>query len=179
MGSCMREDEFEYGGETYEVQRYDDGRWDCPFCDPRVVFDDESALTHHFSNKHGMSAKERKLCQRDECDETWVGYGHRTDYCSLSCMSIDTQADRLVKNCPECGDEFTTPPSKDSKFCGRECYDEYQRAERKTVICQNCKDRFEVRVSEDRKFCSIHCSRNYGRTQRHEDESSDTSPFQL
>jgi hypothetical protein len=67
----------------------------------------------------------------------------------------------LIKTCPQCGREFSRPPSMDRiKFCGMKCSLQYHAI--KPKICQQCGRTFQ-RGNIDRssgtgkKFCSSEC----------------------
>ena len=65
----------------------------------------------------------------------------------------------MRKECEQCGTEYTTKPSKKSRYCGVECYRKAQAAETKTLHCAMCGQEFVgVGRRANNQYCSRECS---------------------
>lgn len=85
--------EYEYGDTTYEVPQYDDGRFDCPLCPRKHIYEELSHLGLHLSKGHNLQHKTTTDCP--ECGEefTYENNNSRT-YCSSSCATTATNKQR-------------------------------------------------------------------------------------
>lgn len=79
-----------------------------------------------------------------------------------SVVDIPKRPKTLVKDCPNCGESYSTYKSVDKQFCRQECFWEFKKSEtrkRKTKQCLVCsKDFIPKHPHSPGLYCSYKCS---------------------
>lgn len=67
---------------------------------------------------------------------------------------------RIIKDCPQCGTEFSVPPSLVRiKNCSKDCYDKSQTGLRRDINCATCGESFQAKQDHGKwqRFCGRAC----------------------
>lgn len=117
--------------------------------------------THH-KISHGESLKLSVEC--NFCGEVFEVLPYRVEnenkrFCSSECQH-ESQKNRLMKSCLNCGDSFEAPVSNNQQYCSWDCRNDGLR-NRETTDCEWCDKKFEYRKSAERRFCSVECTENW------------------
>jgi len=87
--------EYEYGDQTLEVRVYDDGRFDCPKCSWRTVWESLDNLSVHLSTAHDIDPHKTDECP--VCGDEFQYRGHKEQtYCSHSCATTAQNRQRAA-----------------------------------------------------------------------------------
>ena len=100
-----------------------------------------------------------RTCPECQADFRVESATSRRKYCSPTCQSRGSSHLPRQRNCPQCGEEFTTTHSQQRKYCSAECRTASRGAQTETRTCPVCQNPFQSSKTVRAVYCSLVCRR--------------------